>query len=290
MEENKEFGKVTLGDDGGVPFQDPNNDPFIKQMQDIAKKLNLAQETPKIDVQVKHRLGIDLSTTNTGIIMLDEQNNIIYEHNLTFQKFSEANWMCNLAAIDSVIKHINTLTSRETLKVGIELSNFGNPQANQKFALYSGAILATLWKYDLMTNNNVKMFNSNPWQRLCGMNVQDTREVRKLEARQFAKLHCDTYNDSWTEDLCDAYCIAYQLHHLNSSEDIYAQQQNLKKHKKRQSRAVYALTVKLNNRYSQLNKLDPIKNKKARESKLKEIERLQQEIKFWKSKDPNQKL
>ena len=225
------------------------------------------------------KIGIDLSTTNTGIVVLDSQNNLIDSFVLSFRTFSEINHKYNFSLIEGACNRILGNSLIEGACVGIELANFKNAMLTSRFSLYAGAFIEELVKHNII--KEIKCFNSNQWQRFVGINIgNDTREITKQKARDFARTHCNDYNENWSEDLCDAYCIAYHLENVKSNE----QKTNEIKHKKSEYVKLVQLKHKNNkmieSRIKKIQQLDSIRNKKQIDKLYNEIERLRNEIRY----------
>lgn len=215
------------------------------------------------------KVGIDLSTTNTGITILDNENKHINSFNLTFSQFSEVNYKYNFSAIDKACKEIaKYLINIEEHQIGIELSNYCNPALTNRFNLYCGAFIDNLIKID---NVKIKTFNSSQWQQFIGVRNGETREITKLKSREFAKKWCKDYQEDWSEDLCDSFCIAFHLENVLSSEqkNYEVKQRQAKWVKEVQQR--HKINKMIETRLKKLNRLDKDKN-------AKRIKRLQEEI------------
>ena len=134
-----------------------------------------------------YKIGIDLSTTNTGIVVLDSENRLIEKRTIQFRTFSESNYKYNFELIRTTCSELSCLCV-EGACVGIELSNFRNAQLTNRFSLYAGAFISNLIS---STNiKEIKLFNCNQWQGYVGIKVgYDTREQTKMKSRLFAKEH-----------------------------------------------------------------------------------------------------
>lgn len=227
------------------------------------------------------KIGIDLSTTNTGIVVLDKDNNLVDSFVISFRTFSEINHKYNFSLIEGACNRILGNSLIEGACVGIELANFKNALLTSRFSLYAGAFIEELVKHNLI--KEIKCFNSNQWQKFVGVNIgSDTRETTKAKAREFARTHCKEYNENWTEDLCDAYCIAYHLENVKSNE----QKTNEIKHKKseyvKQAQLKHKNNKMIETRLNKIQQLDSIKNKKKIDRLYNEIEELRNEIRHKK--------
>ncbi len=214
------------------------------------------------------KIGIDLSTTNTGVCVLDQDNNLIHSTNIEFKKF---NWdydtIClNISKMEAMWAELNDIVRKrinnvEVAEVGIELSNFKDPQLTQKFALYCGSLI-TIMRPDITWMHiyveDTKIFNSNGWQMKIGCTQHMERAQRKEQARHFAEEHCKEYDGNWTEDQCDSYCIAYFLQEIKSQqESINEKYEKLLKNKK-----IKTIEAKLKQLSAKVpNKKELLKNK-----------------------------
>lgn len=165
-----------------------------------------------------YKIGIDLSTTNTGIVILDENNNLFFKRDLTFRTFSELNYKYNFNLIYSIVVEISTIINNKEFVVGIELNNRSLDDLSIKFAIYSGAFISEFIKYD--NCKWIKTFDSNKWYKLIGVKIGiDCRVICKSKSRDFVKINCIDYDEKWSDDICDAYCIANKLLEVQSSEE-----------------------------------------------------------------------
>lgn len=238
---------------------------------------------------MKLKLGIDLSTTNTGIVCLRDDNSFVLYKDLKLMPFNDENWEINANRIINWVwgfwrDYVISMEIDE-LEVGIELANFRNPKLTQRFSLYCGAFLGKFYElhqhHETRWNKPLKMrvvtFNSNAWQSHLGLKPQDTREYRKLKAREFVKVHGEVYDRNWSEDICDAYCIAYHLSLIRSSQEM-SESVKLRKTKIiSQEKKIWAIEKKINTQLKQLVVLDKIRNKKKIENINKRVQELQEE-------------
>lgn len=229
------------------------------------------------------RIGIDLSTTKTGIVALSDNMKVdkIPKTIIDNSKMKNINLVYKNFKIELInfIKSLPTKIDTEFM-VGIEISNFSNPKLTQQFSMYAGLIIAILNELNIF---NIKWFNCNQWQKLIGCNVADKRDVRKLKAKEFAmskKINCD----NWTQDEIDAYCIAYFLSELNSTLEIQEMTKQKKLSKKQTLQNQLKKEHMVNTRLVKINRLDKIKNKKQIERLKQEIENLGYDIenRVWK--------
>ena len=216
------------------------------------------------------KIGIDLSTTKTGIVVLRSDNkniNRLLIDNTNIKNITNIYTNFKLA-LKSLVEQLKSGIATDVM-VGIELSNYKNPKLTQKFSMYAGMIIAILNDLGI---NNIKWFNSNQWQYLIGCKVQDERETRKEKARKFvAQYHkCD----NWEQDEVDAYCIAYHLEDLISTEQSELNTKRNKVLKQKEISSQLKLERMVNTRLMEINRLDKVKNAKRIESIKKEIEEL----------------
>ena len=216
------------------------------------------------------KIGIDLSTTKTGIVVLRSYNktiNRVLIDNTNIKNIQNVYTNFKLA-LKSLVEQLRTGPNTDIM-VGIEISNYKNAKLTQKFSMYAGLIIAILNDLGI---NNIKWFNSNQWQYLIGCKVQDERDVRKAKARKFvSQFH--KCND-WEQDEVDAYCIAFHLEQLNSTEQSEINTKTNKVLKQKQVASQLKLERMVNTRLMEINRLDKVKNAKRIESIKKEIEEL----------------
>lgn len=216
------------------------------------------------------KIGIDLSTTKTGIVVLRSYNKNIDRlliDNTNIKNITNIYTNFKLA-LKSLVEQLRIGIATDII-VGIEISNFKNAKLTQKFSMYAGLIIAILSDLGI---TNIKWFNSNQWQYLIGCKVQDERDVRKQKARKFvAQFHnCK----DWEQDEVDAYCIAYHLESLISTEQSEIKTKTNKVMKQKEISSQLKLERMVNTRLMEINRLDKVKNTKRIESIKKEIEEL----------------
>lgn len=216
------------------------------------------------------KIGIDLSTTKTGIVVLRSYNkniNRLLIDNTNIKNITNIYTNFKLA-LKSLVEQLRSGVATDII-VGIEISNYKNAKLTQKFSMYAGLIIAILSDLGI---TNIKWFNSNQWQYLIGCKVQDERDVRKLKARKFvAQFHnCK----DWEQDEVDAYCIAYHLESLISTEQSEIKTKTNKVMKQKEISSQLKLERMVNTRLIEINRLDKVKNAKRIESIKKEIEEL----------------
>lgn len=236
------------------------------------------------------KLGIDLSTTNTGIVCLNDDNSFVFKRDLKLMPFNDGNWEINANRItnwvyDFWLWNVQINTKVDKVEIGIELANFRNPKLTQRFSLYCGVFLGKFYElYNKFKNGatdplemRVVTFNSNAWQSYLGLKPQDTREFRKMRARMFSKVMCENYEENWSEDVCDAFCIAYHLQLIRSSQEM-SESVKLRKTKIiSQEKKIWAIEKKINTQLKQLVVLDKIRNARKIENINKKVKELQEE-------------
>lgn len=216
------------------------------------------------------KVGIDLSTTKTGIVVLRSYNkniNRLLIDNTNIKNITNIYTNFKLA-LKSLVGQLRSGIATDII-VGIEISNYKNAKLTQKFSMYAGLIIAILNDLGI---TNIKWFNSNQWQYMIGCKVQDERDVRKQKARKFvAQFHnCK----DWEQDEVDAYCIAYHLESLISTEQSEIKTKTNKVMKQKEISSQLKLERMVNTRLMEINRLDKVKNAKRIESIKKEIEEL----------------
>lgn len=216
------------------------------------------------------KIGIDLSTTKTGIVVLKSYNKNVDRlliDNTNIKNITNIYTNFKLA-LKSLVENLRKGITTDIM-VGIELSNFNNPKLTQKFSMYAGMIIAILNDLGI---NNIKWFNSNQWQYLIGCKPCDEREVRKQKARKFVEQYHKC--DNWEQDEVDAYCIAYHLESLISTEQSEINTKMNKALKQKEVASQLKLERMVNTRLMEINRLDKNKNAKRIESIKREIEEL----------------
>ncbi len=212
------------------------------------------------------KIGIDLSTTNTGICVLRD-NELLEINVISLPKFewTKIHYYRAKRLIAHEISNIGEMLTQngyftnETI-VGIELANFKDPQLTQRFSFLMGIIVSELLVF--LNVSDIKVFNSNAWQMKIGCTNKMERQERKEQAKQFAKQHCDKYNESWSEDMCDAYCIAYFLQEITSHQENINKihQEHQKKQRIKQlKKSLEKLSVKAPNKEKLLSNKNYIK-------------------------------
>lgn len=232
-----------------------------------------------------YKLGIDLSTTNIGICLMKNNNELVKFSVLKLFTWSEKNMFDNLGLIKVELhKFLQEIENKiQELYVGVELSNFNNPLLTNRFSIYYGAILEMfrnlILDYGIATY--VKCFNSNQWQRKISNGKQHSREIYKELAKSFAISH--QLADNLEQDIYDAYCITYFLEQLESTEQIKERVSKSKISKKKNISKISQLQQKIMTRYAHIKLLDKQANAKKIARIEQEIKDIEQEIKKLKN-------
>lgn len=92
---------------------------------------------------MRYKIGIDLSTTNTGIVVLDNNNELVVKADLQFRTFGENNHHYNFNSIVDCLNDIHDFIKDncDSVIVGIELANFKNALLTSRFSLYAGGFI-----------------------------------------------------------------------------------------------------------------------------------------------------
>ena len=175
------------------------------------------------------KVGIDLSSTNTGLVILSDDNELIWHGN--FQLWDNNRFVI-ASKVSEMIDYIKLKNPFNVhVMIGIELADFKNANITNRFHFLTGIIISELKHRNFISaicdqDNKlimqlVKLFNSNEWQQHLGLKPHMERQFRKDTARQFVKSNCVDYENTWTEDECDAYCIAYFLPQLRDRTQMH---------------------------------------------------------------------
>lgn len=206
------------------------------------------------------KVGIDLSTTNTGIVVIDENDNYL----MRLERFWKNDYWESYWQIDQVANWLFTTYDHKDMVIGIELANFKNAKLTSKFNLLAGMIMGIFYEScNRYGTTRFKLFNANEWHRLIGITSRNKREECKYLARKFAREHGmgnalklkdgSTFKLEWktiektyyeygekitkttrvsnyknenfilSDDITDAYCIAYLLPQLRDNQQITAE-------------------------------------------------------------------
>lgn len=245
------------------------------------------------------KLGIDLATRNIGVCLLDANNNFVSRKTIELEPFSfEGQKLANnIFALTEGVADVLWETKKKfglvTVDIGIELSNFKNAQYTNRFNFYAGALhqyIVQALVYDecgALLGCSFKFFNANQWEYKCGSRPKDERDRRKKNTRNFVMNHCDKYHESWTEDECDAFCIAYWLDELKNTDELHEAIKAKKRDKNKKTWVLYSLERKLNSRLAELASLDKVRNARRIETVKRIIENIKKEIEDVKKKTNN---
>ena len=111
------------------------------------------------------KVGIDLSSTNTGLVILSDDNKLVFHGNFQlWDKSSQKPLRVMVAELINAIE-FKLINKSEQVFIGIELSDFKNAMLTTRFNLIAGAIFQELYHRIWDTLGNFKLFNSNEWQR-----------------------------------------------------------------------------------------------------------------------------
>lgn len=230
------------------------------------------------------KVGIDLSSTNTGLVILSDDNKLIFHGNFQlWDKSSQKPLRVMVAELIDAIE-FKLINKSEQVFIGIELSDFKNAMLTTRFNLIAGAIFQELYHRIWDTLGNYKLFNSNEWQQHLGLKPSAERQFRKSTARWFVKSNCLEYNENWTEDECDAYCIAYFLEKLRDRtqmhQEVKAKKVQAKKSKVHELREKIRAYNKAKKLYEIVNHYKDLANvKKLTKSQQRALEKAESELK-----------
>lgn len=180
-------------------------------------------------------IGIDLSQNSTGVAFLYKwETKILKSATIKTLKFTPENFDENLKIFyEGIIGYlVKNDIKYNTLKVGIELSNFGNANFTNKVHFYAGALYVMLKKYNPFVE--IKFYNANAWfnklleTQNIFMNMPNIEtDLRKTIAWDFAtkKYKCDV----GSFDESDAICIAHYFDECLNSIELNEFNKTLKK-------------------------------------------------------------
>ena len=195
------------------------------------------------------KVGIDLSSTNTGLGILSDDNKLIFHGNFQLWDSNRFTIACNVSDMLDCVRFKNI--NNELISIGVELADFKNANITNRFNLLAGMIINELWHSNLpLMVDDFKLFNSNEWQQHLGL--------KPSMERQFTKSNCLEYQDTWTEDECDAYCIAYFLPQLRDRTQMH---QEVKEKKIKTTKSKVQKWKDKANRANKIRKLEEIVNK-----------------------------
>lgn len=166
------------------------------------------------------KVGIDLSTTNTGIVCIDENGNYL----MRLEKLWQGDYWETYWQISQVANWLFKTYDHKDMVIGIELANFKNAKLTSKFNLLAGMIMGIFYEScNRFGTIKFKLFNANEWHRLIGITPQMERATCKYRARVFAGEHGMLNSQNLPDDLTDAYCIAYLLNQCRDNQQITQQ-------------------------------------------------------------------
>lgn len=171
---------------------------------------------------MSYYIGIDLATSWVGLVMLGEDDEVIYHNEIHLPKYSfdEVTRKITYDLFTSEFKKMQKCIDFEKWDVNdsiglyIEMSNFSNAKLTQRFSRLSGIVEMIAIK-ELEWLREIKHFNANEWRRffvednwrLKGKSFNSIdRELWKSESvREFKEL---TKIENESDNIADAYFIA----------------------------------------------------------------------------------
>lgn len=206
------------------------------------------------------KLAIDLATRKIGVCALDENNNLLFRDTILLVEYSDENLRKNIECLKIKMRHIISLflpldKLQEGLVVGIELSNFKNPQLTQRFSFYAGVIVSEILAF---YEPKIKMFNSNAWQFKLGLAPQSPREKRKETSYKFA---LEKTGITMSEDEADAFCIAYFLNEIETTEQSSKRIKTQRANKLQRQNFLYRKEKQINKTLIEISALESSKPK-----------------------------
>ena len=230
------------------------------------------------------KVGIDLSSTNTGLVILSDDNKLIFHGN--FQLWDKSNSKPYRVLVSEFFDIIECklINKSERIIIGVELSDFGNWKYADRFNFIAGALFQEHYHRMWGSLDDFVCFNSNEWQQHLGLKPSMERQFRKDTARQFTKSNCLEYTENWTEDECDAYCIAYFLEKLRDRtqmhQEVKAKKVQAKKSKVHELREKIRAYNKAKKLYEIVNHYKDLANvKKLTKSQQRALEKAESELK-----------
>lgn len=250
------------------------------------------------------KVGIDLSSTNTGLVILSDDNKLIFHDN--FQLWDNNRFVI-ASKVNEMIDYIELKNPfHKFFMIGIELADFKNANITNRFHFLTGIIISELAHRNFVSaiydqDNKlamqlVKLFNSNEWQRflleiykpyikykkqnkkiiyhvsenaysirpckdvkymkniIMNAGWLDKRSLLKLLSRLWTQVNCVEYEDTWTEDECDAYCIAYFLEQLRDRTQMHQEVKARNKVKEKSEKQA------LRDKYKKEHKINKLKD------------------------------
>lgn len=242
------------------------------------------------------KIGIDLATIKTGIVVLDENNELIYYHLLELESWKQNVLMSNCHKIFLTIKvlldSISYLLQGERVVFGFEISNFKDAKLTCRFNFYFGAFVQAIqhlarekhMEDKIFFDYEIRYFNATEWQKKITSKKLTRDEIKKC-AYDFAKnnaIRDDFKSLEQSQDLIDAWNIAYWLKEIRTTEEAKEEVRARSKEKKTIKQLQNKGLKKINDRLIKLASLDKEKNKRQIERIKQEIEDIKKECKIWK--------
>ena len=121
------------------------------------------------------KVGIDLSSTNTGLVILSDDNKLIFHGNFQLwdSEYTHKPNVFTIARMLDCIRFKNPF--HENVLLGVELADFKNANITNRFNMLFGCIWQELNHNTLNATNllEVRVFNSNEWQRFLIENYKE---------------------------------------------------------------------------------------------------------------------
>ena len=166
------------------------------------------------------KIGIDLATKSTGIVILDGNNEFIGQKLILTKSYSEDNLIENTLIITKAINSfIETSLPIEKIENEEFVIGFEMNWNDSHFSLYMGLYIQPLIDaLKFAKNIEFKVITAGTWQYKIGCVVKDKSIIRKEKAREFCFEKLGMRKTSWSNDITDAYCIAYLIDKIISPE------------------------------------------------------------------------
>lgn len=239
------------------------------------------------------RIGIDLSTTLTGVALFYE-NKLLFTKELklwdiNYTKMSHNIYVLTHLLYQEMYEMVEGFNETQPITIGIELSNFSSAKLTTRFNFLAGMIVEAFERstrdyidtYGFskeFSDMEIKLFNANEWFKYIG-NLKLERFDRKRTSLEYAKTKFG-YNGN-SDNIADAICIASLVDKCRDyqviNEEVKKQKQ-LKKEtfrdKMKKKNEIIRLQQRIMNYESKgtLNKRQIEANKKAKD-RLNEITR-----------------
>ncbi|MGL4617349.1 MAG: hypothetical protein ACRCUM_03855 [Mycoplasmoidaceae bacterium] len=152
----------------------------------------------------RYKLGIDLATLDTGIILASIEDNtwkVLYRKTMKLEPFCQVNMKDNVLKIKQTFEAFKAIPN---LEVYIELGNFGNANMTGKFSTYIGVILNDF--------PQAMIFFPNNWQKFLGQDEKGFHTLKREELKALSRRKVETVfgsSQDWSEDECDAFAMVY---------------------------------------------------------------------------------